>query len=63
MTFEDDQYSESAHIIVLNSNQLSGTIPDWISNLTFLEELYLQANQLSGSIPDSLSNLSSMKYL
>jgi hypothetical protein len=44
----------------LHSNQLSGSIPPELGNLTNLQKLYLQANMLSGSIPPELGNLSSV---
>jgi Leucine-rich repeat (LRR) protein len=44
-------------ILSLYSKQLSGTIPDKLGQLTYLELLDLAGNQLSGSIPESLGNL------
>ncbi len=47
----------------LNFNQLTGSIPPELGNLSGLETLYLSRNQLSGSIPPELGNLSSLRYL
>jgi Leucine-rich repeat (LRR) protein len=49
--------------IQMSSNQLSGSIPPELGNLSNLEELYLPSNQLSGSIPPELGNLSHLAYL
>jgi hypothetical protein len=47
----------------LNSNNLNGTIPAEIGNLTNLQELYLNYNQFSGAIPSEISNLINLQYL
>ena len=53
------------HVVELNlaDNQLSGTIPAQLGNLTALQELNLRSNQLSGSIPPELGNLSQLRHL
>ncbi|KAG0584160.1 hypothetical protein KC19_3G189800 [Ceratodon purpureus] len=43
--------------LLLESNQLTGTIPDSLANLKALEILSLSNNQLSGTIPASLTLL------
>jgi len=47
----------------LCDNQLSGSIPDELGNLTNLERLHLSGNQLSGSIPADLGNLMNLERL
>jgi Leucine-rich repeat (LRR) protein len=47
----------------LDSNQLSGTIPDTIENLVNLEELILDGNRLSGPIPAAIGKLSKLQFL
>ena len=47
----------------LGSNQLSGTIPSQLGNLTALESLDLARNQLNGIIASELGNLSQLRHL
>ena len=47
----------------LNSNQLDGTIPSSLGNLSNLEHLLLSGNQLTGAIPAELGNLSNLGWL
>ena len=47
----------------LDGNQLSGTIPGEIGNLTSLTGLELNGNQLSGTIPGEIGNLTSLTGL
>ncbi len=56
---------EDGHVtyLSLSNNQLSGSIPDLLGNLSNLTHLHLSNNQLSGSIPESLSNLSNLQIL
>ena len=49
--------------IRLLGNELSGSLPDTLGNLTSLEELALLSNQLRGPIPDTLGNLTSLVVL
>ena len=42
---------------------LSGSLPQNIGDLTYLEALWLSGNQLSGEIPESLGNLSNLELL
>ncbi len=47
----------------LDSNQLTGSIPTELGNLSNLEFLWLNINQLTGSIPTELGNLSNLESL
>ena len=49
--------------IDLDFNDLSGTIPPELGDLTYLEELDLGYNDLSGEIPPELGNLAHLEYL
>ena len=44
----------------LYSNQLTGTIPVELGNLSNLQYLQLYSNQLTGTIPVELGNLSNL---
>lgn len=56
---------ESNHVIGLNlmSNNLDGTLPVELEELSDLEYIYLSDNQLSGTIPSELANLTKLEYL
>ncbi len=47
----------------LKSNNLSGSIPASLGNLSKLQYLWMQENQLIGEIPTSLGNLSNLLVL
>ena len=49
--------------IDLRSNNLEGTIPSELGQLTFLEKLYLNDNQLTGAIPPELGDLNNLLYI
>src|SRR5437773_1531589 len=51
------------HAMTAPGNQLRGTIPAELGNLTSLEALDLSFNQLSGSIPSQLGNLRNLRSL
>jgi hypothetical protein len=55
--------SEHVTRIMLPSNNLNGTLPSELGDLTSLTHLYLNNNQLTGAIPAQLGNLSSLQYL
>ncbi|KAE8714316.1 hypothetical protein F3Y22_tig00110198pilonHSYRG00168 [Hibiscus syriacus] len=50
-------------ILYLDSCNIGGKIPDFISNLTKLESLSLSNNSLSGTVPSWLFNLPNLGYL
>ena len=47
----------------LGFNNLSGSIPPELGDLTYLQEMDLHLNELSGSVPPALGNLSELTYL
>ncbi len=47
----------------LSSNQFTGEIPGWVSNLGGLVGLDLRDNQITGAIPPELSNLTTLQHL
>ncbi|PRQ28266.1 putative non-specific serine/threonine protein kinase [Rosa chinensis] len=47
----------------LSNNQLTGTIPESLGNLTFASGIYLSGNFLKGSIPASLGKLTYLRLL
>ena len=60
----DECYSiENTTQLDLGNNQLTGSIPPEIGNLTNLTWLYLSNNQLTGSIPPEMGNLNNLIYL
>ena len=50
-------------VLYLTDNQLSGTIPPELGNLTGLYELDLDTNQLTGTMPSQLGNLTGLYVL
>jgi Leucine-rich repeat (LRR) protein len=55
--------SGSVTYLWLDDNQLSGTIPSELGNLSNLWSLYLDHNQLNGPIPSELGSLSNLRDL
>ena len=47
----------------IEGNNLSGSIPPEIGNLTYLEALSIEGNNLSGDIPPEIGNLSRLSML
>lgn len=54
---------DSVTEIDLSSNNLVGTLPASLQDLTNLQNLSLKFNQLTGSIPPELGNLANLQYL
>ena len=54
---------ENTTVLNLENNQLTGSIPSEIGNLTNLTYLDLQYNQLTGSIPPEIGNLTNLQIL
>ena len=54
---------ENTTYLNYSSNQLTGSIPPEIWNLTNLEYLFLKDNQLTGSIPPKIWNLTNLNEL
>ncbi|MCP5050278.1 MAG: hypothetical protein GY940_24135, partial [bacterium] len=50
-------------LIAITSNNLTGSIPPELGNLSNLESLFLYNNQLNGSIPPELADLSNLVEL
>ncbi|MEP2278074.1 T9SS type B sorting domain-containing protein [Maribacter sp.] len=49
--------------LTFEGNNLTGTIPDEIGDLTFLNTINLAAENLSGNLPDSFFNLSDLVFI
>jgi Leucine-rich repeat (LRR) protein len=53
----------SVHQINLSANNLVGTLPPQLGQLSDLQSLYLVNNELTGRIPDEFGNLKKLEYL
>ena len=60
---EDPEVPGHVTSLFLSFNQLSGSIPAELGNLSNLTGLILSSNQLSGGIPVELGNLSALTRL
>jgi len=49
--------------IILNTNQLAGTIPESFGGLTDLEVLHLDSNQITGTFPEALGSLTNLQQI
>jgi hypothetical protein len=58
---EIGMFSKSLRTLDLAENELSGTIPDRLYDLTLLKGLYLKSNQLTGTISPKIGNLSALQ--
>merc|ERR1711971_1116520 len=50
-------------VLDLDSNQLVGSIPNWIGHLTNMKALLLNRNEFHGTIPSELAKLQKMDVL
>jgi gliding motility-associated-like protein len=55
--------TDRVYTIDLRTNNLTGTLPSSIGNLTGLQSLQLDANSIGGNIPASMGNLVNLQYL
>jgi len=62
-SFSDQLCQTRLHILWLQYNAISGTIPDSLLQLSFLQDLNISNNQLSGHLPENFSNLSRLESL
>ena len=64
VTLWGEVYSvEDTDTLILEGNQLIGSIPPEIGNLSNLTYLSLRSNQLTGSIPSEIGNLTNLNFL
>ncbi|XP_021817060.1 probable LRR receptor-like serine/threonine-protein kinase At4g36180 [Prunus avium] len=56
-------YNASLVYLDLSANQLVGSIPDVLGNMSSLTHLDLQSNQFEGGVPHSFARLCSLQYL
>ncbi|CAM0878640.1 unnamed protein product [Alopecurus aequalis] len=50
-------------LLELSFNNLTGTIPASLANITTLKEIYFYSNHFKGNIPNEFADLSSLQYL
>ncbi|KAJ4717367.1 Leucine-rich repeat receptor-like protein kinase family protein [Melia azedarach] len=62
-TESDNNNERHINNITMESARLTGKIPEYVADLTYLEKLDLSNNKLSGSIPDELGDLSNLTIL
>ena len=57
--------SDESHVIGLKLfyNQLQGTLPESMGNLTYLQTLLLAGNSISGELPQSMNQLTDLTHL
>lgn len=48
--------------LYLVNNQLDGTLPTSLGNLTAISDIYLSGNNIKGTIPNSIGNLSALSF-
>ncbi len=55
--------NKALSMFIATNNELSGTIPSTLGQLTTLHGLFLAENKFTGVLPESFSTLTSLKYL
>lgn len=50
----------SSEILAVDNNEISGSLPKQIANLTNLKQLWLGSNELTGSIPNTIGSMRSL---
>ncbi|XP_039171767.1 receptor-like protein 15 [Eucalyptus grandis] len=55
--------NSSLQVLDVSNNSLSGTLPNWIGDIQFLEMLMLSSNSFKGPLPLSFCNLHYLKLL
>ncbi|GMH31759.1 hypothetical protein Nepgr_033603 [Nepenthes gracilis] len=63
MAFPNLQDLKQLEVLVLRNCLLTGTIPEYIGNMTDMQILDLSFNKLIGEIPNAIKNLRSLKYM
>lgn len=58
-----DDYDTRVRKLKLKNNNLTGTLPENLGNLTGCEELVLSDNQISGVIPAGINNMEALERL
>ncbi|MBZ5586965.1 MAG: leucine-rich repeat domain-containing protein [Acidobacteriia bacterium] len=58
-----DDGATTVQYLGLSNNNLTGSLPTTLGNLTNLQFFYLSTNKLAGSIPTQLGSLSKLQYL
>ncbi|XVF09979.1 hypothetical protein REPUB_Repub07fG0144600 [Reevesia pubescens] len=61
--FNNQLEEHSLEILVLDNNQITGSIPDQIARFSSLTDLSLGNNRLNGTISESIANLSKLQIL
>ena len=58
-----DSQPERYSLLGAQEHRLSGEIPPWLGDLTYLRFLFLNGNNFTGTIPLELGNLTDLEYL
>ncbi|KAM3271864.1 hypothetical protein ACQJBY_042208 [Aegilops geniculata] len=55
--------SSKLQVLLLDNNNITGSLPDLVSRMTSLINLNLASNRLTGTLPTGIGNLSNLTYL